>query len=220
MSKLLLCSFKHTFMRRAHFFTVLCVLLILKVLCGVVALCFVLHSLRFSIAWFRSVYGCFMLFLYHTRSFVQTGWCFFSFLRLCVDWWRHYRLHSIIFGFVLFWGSNKPHLHTILPQWKENFIGYPMARNELFEFGLYFLSRFFTFHFVPFLFVSLLLISTHTHTHTQPDGRCKFHVSCIFFKRSKHKYANNSNAFHMWSVCCFYWVCNLYESYSNGRKNL
>lgn len=165
MSKLLLCSFKHTFMRRAHFFTVLCVLLILKVLCGVVALCFVLHSLRFSIAWFRSVYGCFMFFLYHTRSFVQTGWCFFSFLRLCVDWWRHYRLHSIIFGFVLFWGSNKPHLHTILPQWKENFIGYPMARNELFEFGLYFLSRFFTFHFVPFLFVSLLLISTHTHTH-------------------------------------------------------
>lgn len=219
MSKLLLCSFKHTFMRRAHFFTVLCVLLILKVLCGVVALCFVLNSLRFSIAWFRSVYGCSMFFLYHTRSFVQTGWCFFpSFGYVSIG---GVTTDYIVSFSVLFYSEAAiNHTYTqffhnekkisLAIQWPEMSFSNSVSIFSL-AFSLFILSLF---------YLCLCFWFQHTHTHTQPDGRCEFHVSCIFFKRSKHKYANNSNAFHMWSVCCFYWVCNLYESYSNGRKNL
>lgn len=113
MSKLLLCSFKHTFMRREHFFTVYSI-------DAESAFAAAAYALFCAVSFFHCLISFCLwgvpLFFSSSLSFVLflcVSFFLFVFLSfwLCVDWWRRHRLYSIILYFIP--SSNKPHLHTI-----------------------------------------------------------------------------------------------------------
>lgn len=117
-----------------------------------------------------------------------------------------------LFGVLFYSKTAINHTFTQFSQCKENFIDYPMARNELFSF--YFLLcvcvcwflHLFVLCFL-FLFFFRCLASYLLYAILPEFGFVFVHVSCIFFEKSKHKYANNSSAFHISSVyvcVCFY----------------
>lgn len=116
MSKLLLCSFKHTFMRREHFFTVYSIdaesafaAAAYALFCAVSFFHCLISFCLWGVPFFFFLILSLSLSLYH--SFLCVSFFLFVFLSLCVDWWRRHRLYSTILYFIP--SSNKPHLHTI-----------------------------------------------------------------------------------------------------------
>lgn len=162
-----------------------------------------IFSVFVSVCFFHSLSLCFASFW---CDFVAVLFSFSDFW-LCVDWWRHYRLYSIILCFVPFEAAiNHTYTHNFHYEKKISLaIQWPEMSFSNFFFSLFSLSL------VSFFFARIFPSVQPIHHRV-----CMFHIlyPCMYrtfsYSRSKHKYTNNSNAFRS-CECVFieYAICTI-----------